>query len=67
MRVTTRDPITGNDVADRDLAPFVMEGEGHSALKICFESDETKQECLAIKPRKPLPCSLNLYRTFEDN
>ncbi len=67
MRVTTRDPMTGNEVRDPDHAPFVLEGEGDGALKIYFESDLTRQDYLAIKPRVPQPCSLNLYRTFEND
>lgn len=67
MRVTTRDPITGNDVADRDTAPFVTEGSGENALKICFESEHSRREYLKILPRTPTACSLGLYKTFEDD
>lgn len=67
MRVATKDPITGNDVADRDAAPFVVEGQGHGTLKIYFESEESKQEYLDILPRKPEECSLRLYTIIEEN
>lgn len=67
MRVTTRDPMTGNEVSDLDNAPFVLEGKGKGALKIYFESEQTRQEYLEIEPRIPQACSLNLYRTFEDD
>lgn len=67
MRVTTRDPMTGNEVSSLDKAPFVVEGEGNGALKIYFESDQTRQDYLAIEPRIPQACSLNLYNTFADN
>jgi hypothetical protein len=44
MRVTTLDPMTLNDVKDIDNAPFIIEGEGDNAIKIFFESEESKQE-----------------------
>ena len=67
MRVTTRDPITGNDVTDRETAPFVTEGSGENALKIYFESEHSRQEYLKILPRIPGACSVKLYKTFEDD
>ena len=67
MRVTTRDPITGNDVSDRENAPSVVEGVGENALKIYFECEQSRLEYLSILPRVPEACSLNLYRTFEDD
>ncbi len=65
MRLTTKDPMSGNDVSNPTTAPYVMEGHGGNALKICFENEHNKQEYLAIKPRIPEVCVLNLYRTFE--
>ncbi len=53
MRVTTTDPITGNDVRDPERHPFVIEGTGANALKIYFESDETKQIYLGIAVEHP--------------
>ncbi len=67
MRITTRDPMSGREVADPKNAPYVMEGHGVNALKIYFETEGNRQEYLAIKPRVPEACSLNLYRTFEDD
>ena len=67
MRVTTRDPMTGNEVADHQTAPFVIEGSGDNALRIHFESEHSRQEYLKILPRTPEPCSLELYKSFEDN
>lgn len=67
MRVTTRDPMTGNDVRDPASAPFVLEGQGEGALKICFESEQSRQAYLAILPRTPAPCSIRLYRRIEDD
>ena len=67
MRVTTRDPITGNDVTEVEDAPTVVEGVGENALKIYFESEQSRLAYLSITPRTPQACSLNLYRTFEDD
>ena len=60
MRITTRDPMSGREVADPKNAPYVMEGHGENALKIYFETEGNRQEYLAIKPRVPEACSLNL-------
>lgn len=67
MRVTTRDPMTGNDVRDPARAPFVVEGQGEGALVIYFESEQSRQEYLAILPRTPELCSIRLYRGIQDD
>jgi hypothetical protein len=59
--------MTGNDVKNPATAPFVLEGQGEGALRIHFESEETRQEYLAILPRTPELCSIRLYRTIEDD
>jgi len=59
--------MSGRDVADTPNAPFVLEGQGDNALKIYFESEQNREAYLAIQPRIPEACSLNLYRTFEDD
>ncbi len=48
MRISTLDPISMNDVNDKEAAPYVVEGEGPNALKIYFESEDNKAEYLAI-------------------
>jgi len=58
MRVTTRDPITGNDVQDRHTAPFVVEGEGEGALVIYFESEQSRKAYLEFPVRVPTPRSV---------
>ncbi len=40
MRICTTDPITLNDVT---------EGEGEGAIKVCFETEQNRDECLAIE------------------
>lgn len=53
MRISTTDPITGNDVTDLANAPFVIEGTGESALKVYFESEQTRREYLDIELEHP--------------
>lgn len=53
MRISTSDPISGNDVKDLANAPFVVEGTGDSALKIFFESEENKRAHLDIEVEHP--------------
>lgn len=53
MRISTTDPITLNDIRDPEGKPFVVEGSGDSALKIYFESEETKREYLGIEVEHP--------------
>lgn len=48
MITSTLDPISMKDVSDTENAPYVIEGNGSSALKIYFESETNKQEYLAI-------------------
>lgn len=48
MITSTLDPISMKDVTDLDNAPYIIEGEGNSALKIFFESEDNKREYLAI-------------------
>lgn len=67
MRVTTTDPMTGNDVADLDNAPFVIEGQGHDALKIYFESVANRQEYLDISMNGPDSTLLDALDSIKDN
>lgn len=53
MRISTTDPISGNDVKNPPNAPFVIEGSGDDALKIYFESEENKQAYLDIEVQHP--------------
>lgn len=48
MITSTLDPISMNEVADLENAPYVIEGEGDNALKIYFESEANRQEYLDI-------------------
>lgn len=49
MRISTTDPMTLNDVTEAETAPFVIEGEGEGAIKVYFESENNRDECLAIE------------------
>lgn len=53
MRVTTTDPISGKDVPNPEQHPFFVEGSGANALKIYFESEETKRVYLGIEVEHP--------------
>jgi hypothetical protein len=53
MRVSTTDPISGNDVKDLANAPFLIEGAGDGALKIFFESEDNKRAYLDIEVEHP--------------
>jgi len=51
--VTTIDPVTGNKVPDPEHHPFVVEGSGMAAMKIYFESEETRHTYLMALPDDP--------------
>lgn len=46
MIITTTDPITGENIHNPEFKPFVIEGSGHLAIKIYFESEETRSQYL---------------------
>jgi len=43
---TTTDPITGEHLESLKFKPYVIEGEGRLAVKIYFESEETRRTYL---------------------
>ena len=49
MIITTTDPITGEDLVNPETKPFIIEGKGHLAVKIYFESEETRRAYLDIE------------------
>lgn len=49
MRICLTDPISGNDVRNITLAPFVIEGRGDHAIKIYFESERNKAEYQGVE------------------
>lgn len=49
MIITTTDPITGEDLVHPETKPFVVEGHGHLAVKIYFESEETRRAYLDME------------------
>lgn len=53
MRTTTTDPITLHDVPNPQMHPFVVEGNGESALKIYFESEDSKKAYLELETECP--------------
>jgi hypothetical protein len=40
--ITTTDPITGEHLHHLTDKPFVIEGQGRMAVKVYFESEETR-------------------------
>jgi len=46
--ITTTDPITGEEIRNPEYKPFVIEGRDHLAVKIYFESEETRRQYLDI-------------------
>ncbi len=67
MRVTTTDPMTGNDVNDLEHAPYVIEGQGADALKIYFESAASRQEYLEFSSSSADATVKNAYGAVGDN
>lgn len=69
MRVSTLDPMTLNDVADIDNAPFLIEGEGDNAIKIYFESEASKQEYedMEMHGSDNMSGLKSIYDAMEDN
>lgn len=53
MRIETTDPITGKTIKDPEGHPFVVEGSGKDALKIYFESEESRRAYLDIEVEHP--------------
>lgn len=69
MRIQTTDPITGTTLRQPDGFPFVIEGSGENALKIYFESEESKRAYLDIEvehPDRDLPNLDNPARMGEE-
>jgi len=61
IRVTTTDPISGNEVLEIENAPFVIEGSGDDALKIYFELEENKASYTEIESKTPQKVLLDIY------
>ncbi len=53
MMVSTTDPITLHDIPSPEKHPFIVEGEGDTAIKIYFESEETRQAYMDIEVENP--------------
>lgn len=53
MRIETTDPITGNTIDNPEGHPFIVEGTGDNALKIYFESEDSKRAYLDIEVEHP--------------
>lgn len=49
MRVSTLDPMSLEDVTDLESAPFIVEGEGDNSIKIYFQSQQNREDYLALE------------------
>ena len=52
MTITTTDPITGEQLMHLEYKPFVIEGEGELAIKVNFESEETRRTHLQTQRKQ---------------
>jgi hypothetical protein len=66
MRVITFDPVSMNVVVDVETAPFVIEGSGPDALKICFETEANKSRYLEIPLYTANSMLLAAYSEYAD-
>jgi hypothetical protein len=46
--ITTTDPVTGETLRNLNFKPFVIEGQGRLAVKVYFESEETRRAYLHL-------------------
>jgi hypothetical protein len=53
--ITTTDPITGEHLHNLNAKPFIVEGEGRLAVKIYFESEETRNAYINMYKDKDKP------------
>jgi hypothetical protein len=69
MRITTTDPMTLNDVVDLDNGPFVIDGSGRDAMKIYFESEQSRADYLEFMGQDdtPDPDLIEKYNAIADN
>jgi len=48
MIISTTDPITMNSISEPEDHPSIIEGKGNSAIRLYFESEDTRQIWLEI-------------------
>ncbi|MDH3527329.1 MAG: hypothetical protein OEN52_10950 [Gammaproteobacteria bacterium] len=53
MIITSTEPISGKDLGNVEIKPFVIEGKGHLAIKVYFESKQTRRRYLDIEVENP--------------
>ncbi len=62
MIITTTDPITGEYLHDLRAKPFVIEGSGNLAVKVYFESEETRRSYIhAHSGHRSAPAARNRW------
>ena len=67
MRLITFDPVSMNVVMDDERAPYVIEGSGPGAIKICFETEENKSRYLEIPLYTAKSMLLAAYAEYEES
>ena len=67
MRVITFDPVSMNVVMDVESAPYVIEGSGPGAIKICFETEQNKSRYLEIPLYTANSMLLAAYAEYEES
>lgn len=50
---TTRDPMTAHEVPSPDQHPRLFEGDTENGLEIYFESEQSRQDYIDLKPHDP--------------
>ncbi|MCG6870604.1 MAG: hypothetical protein LJE91_18295 [Gammaproteobacteria bacterium] len=59
-RISTCDPITGQEIDDLEGKPYIVESGSSEDLVIYFESDATKREFMNIPVEHPIDHHVNL-------
>ena len=67
VRITTIDPMTGNEVTDLESAPYVIEGTGRDALKIYFENENSKEGYLLFEAENADTRVIDCYNEINSN
>ena len=66
MRIAMIDSLMGNDVSNPQNVPYVIEVTGNAALKIYFESDSSKLECLYFESSATDSGVIDYYNEISD-
>lgn len=62
---TTTDPVTLHDVPFPELHPCLYEGDGENGLEIYFESEQTRQDYMDLRPHHTSVLVSNYSESYE--